>query len=150
MIRSRIAAMAPAVAVTLVLSLAALPPAQAAEAEAAAKPKSLLTTVTLDCFPRGCTATFAAAKRRQTVDWINCVINVHKGDLISGTVYTDDIDLPIGGMRISGRDDLNDTSINVAEFTNSFDLPARKQLFVTMSTTAAPGGARCTISGVLK
>lgn len=150
MTRSRVAAPASTVAATLVLSVAALAPAQAAEAEAAAKPKSFLTTVILNCTPSGCMAVFEATKRPKTVDWINCSINVNKGDLITGRVYTNDINLPIGGMQISGRDNLDDTNFGVAEFTNPFDVPGGQRLFVNLGTTRSPGGARCTAAGVLK
>ena len=140
------------VASTITMACFAAPPVLADSTAPAAKgdPKPFQITVVGNCSSSSCTASFGKKNRVRTINWINCGINTNDGALLSGVVYTEDLNLPVGYMAIIARGQSGKSELAAAEFRNVFEVPSGETLQAQLFTSGSATGSRCTVNGLLK
>jgi hypothetical protein len=114
-------------------------------------PKPFRTFVQAECTGNSCVANFGKkGDKVRTVEWISCGINTAGGGFALGQAFLAAPGVPVGFFSTVSRGTLDGAEIAVAEFKNTFDIPAGETMLLQLVTGGTAQGAQCVAAGTIK
>ena len=114
-------------------------------------PKPFRTFVQAECSGATCIADFGKKGNKvRTVAWISCGINTAGGEFGLGQIFLEAPGIAVGFLSTVSRGTVGGAEIAVAEFKNTFDIPAGETMLVQLVTGGAAQGAQCVAAGTTR
>lgn len=114
-------------------------------------PKPFRTFMQAECSGTSCMADFGKKGNKvRTVTWISCGINTAGGGFALGQIFLAAPGVPVGFFSTVSRGTVDGAEIAVAEFKNTFDIPAGETMLVQLVTGGTAQGAQCVAAGTIK
>jgi|GEM_PF-1686444 len=126
-------------------------PVEVVSPAAKGDPKPFRTFVQAECSGNSCFADFGKKGNKvRTVAWISCGINTAGGGFALGQIFLEAPGIAVGFLSTVSRGTVGGAEIAVAEFKNTFDIPAGETMLVQLITGGTPAGAQCVAAGTIK